>query len=66
VIPGANAKEKSRRLLKDIGIASVAGSAFFSTDASGFNGGDSLLRFCYAKKQNELEEACLRLESYRV
>ena len=64
-IPGANAKEKSRRLLKDLGIAAVAGSAFFSTDANGFNAGDTLLRFCYAKKDGELEEACRRLETYR-
>jgi aminotransferase len=65
-VPGKNAREKALRLLKDTGIAAVAGSAFFATDASGRNAGDHLLRFCYAKKQSELEEACQRLESYRL
>jgi aminotransferase len=65
LVPGANAKEKARRLLAEIGIATVAGSAFFSTDASGVNGGDHLLRFCYAKKQDALDEACRRLDAYR-
>jgi aminotransferase len=63
-VPGKNAKEKAMRFLKDTGIAAVAGSAFFSTDAAGHNGGDHLLRFCYAKKQGDLVEACQRLESY--
>jgi aminotransferase len=66
IIPGADAKQKARRLLADIGIATVAGSAFFGTDSSGRNRGDNLLRFCYAKKDAELEEACRRLESYAV
>jgi len=60
-IPGATAKEKARRLLADTGIASVAGSAFFSAGR-----GENLLRFCYAKKDTELEEACRRLDAYRV
>jgi aminotransferase len=64
-VPGANAKEKARRLLAETGIATVAGSAFFSTDAHGVNGGDHLLRFCYAKKQDALDEACQRLDAYR-
>lgn len=65
-IPGADAKQKARRLLSDIGIATVAGSAFFATDAGGNNGGDNLLRFCYAKKDEELAEACRRLDNYRL
>ena len=32
-IPGADAKQKARRLLADAGIAAVAGSAFFGGDA---------------------------------
>jgi aminotransferase len=63
-IPGADAKQKAQRLLTDIGIATVAGSAFYSTDASGKNRGDHLLRFCYAKKDGDLAEACRRLDSY--
>ncbi|SEF51121.1 aminotransferase [Bryocella elongata] len=64
-VPGANAKQKARTLLAQIGIATVAGSAFFSTDEQGRNAGDNLLRICYAKKDEELTEACQRLESYR-
>ncbi len=63
-IPGADAKQRARRLLADIGIATVAGSAFFATGADGLNGGDNLLRFCYAKKQDALDEACRRLDGY--
>ncbi len=65
-IPGADAKQKARRLLADTGIATVAGSAFFGADAQGHNGGDNLLRFCYAKKQEALDEACRRLDAYRL
>jgi aminotransferase len=64
-IPGADAKQKARRVLADLGIATVAGSAFFGTDARGVNGGDNLLRFCFAKKQDALDEACRRLDGYR-
>ncbi|HEY4357141.1 MAG TPA: pyridoxal phosphate-dependent aminotransferase [Acidobacteriaceae bacterium] len=64
-IPGADAKVKARRLLADTGVAAVAGSAFFGTDAHGVNRGENLLRFCFAKKDAELEEAARRLESYR-
>lgn len=63
-VPGADAKQKARRLLADTGIATVAGSAFFGTSADGVNGGDNLLRFCYAKKQDALDEACRRLDAY--
>jgi aminotransferase len=64
-IPGVDAKQKARRLLADTGIAAVAGSAFFATDAAGVNPGENLLRFCFAKKQEELVEACRRLDAYR-
>jgi aminotransferase len=64
-VPGADAKQKARRLLADAGIAVVAGSAFFASDANGVNPGENLLRFCFAKKDDELAEACRRLEAYR-
>jgi aminotransferase len=63
-IAGADAKQKARRLLADSGIAAVAGSAFFAADASGRNPGEKLLRFCFAKKDAELTEACRRLDAY--
>ena len=65
-IPGQDSKAKARRLLADTGVAAVAGSAFFATDAAGRNTGDHLLRFCFAKKEAELAEACQRLEGYRA
>ncbi len=64
-IPGLDAKAKARQLLKDTGVAAVSGSAFFSTDRDGHNPGNHLLRFCYAKKHDDLLEACARLARYR-
>jgi aminotransferase len=55
-IEGANAVEKSHTLLARTGVASVAGSAFFRP-----GGGENLLRFCFAKKDADLDEACRRL-----
>jgi aminotransferase len=57
-IPGGTSKEKSMALLKETGVASVAGSAFYHGA-----GGENLLRFCFAKTDRELEEACRRLRS---
>ena len=64
-IPGTDAKQKARRFLADAGIAAVAGSAFFAAGADGVNPGENLLRFCFAKKDDDLAEACRRLDSYR-
>lgn len=55
-LPGATAAEKARALLASTGVASVAGSAFFRPGR-----GEDLLRFCFAKKDHELDEACRRL-----
>ena len=60
-VPGLNAKQKARQLLASTGIATVAGSAFFTEGR-----GENLLRFCFAKKQSELEEACRRLDAYKL
>jgi aminotransferase len=62
-IPGTTAPQKARRLLADTGIAAVAGSAFFATHPNGSNPGDNLLRFCFAKKQQDLAEAVHRLNA---
>ena len=59
-IPGSDAKAKARTLLTQTGIAAVAGTAFFTEGR-----GESLLRFCFAKKQSELEDAARRLGQYR-
>jgi aminotransferase len=55
-LPGKTAAEKARHLLAATGVASVAGSAFFR-----LGHGEDLLRFCFAKKDLELDEACARL-----
>lgn len=57
-LPGKTAAEKARALLAKTGVASVAGSAFFRHGR-----GENLLRFCFAKKDAELDEACARLRT---
>jgi aminotransferase len=56
MLPGTNGREKAMSLLKLAGVASVPGEAFYSGTK-----GNNLLRFCFAKKQDELGEACRRL-----
>ncbi len=55
-LPGETAALKARALLGATGVASVAGSAFFRPGR-----GEDLLRFCFAKKDADLDEACARL-----
>jgi aminotransferase len=55
-LPGKTAAEKARHLLAVTGVASVVGSAFFRPGH-----GENLLRFCFAKKDHDLDEACARL-----
>jgi len=55
-LPGKTSAEKARGLLAATGVASVAGSAFFRPGR-----GENLLRFCFAKKDPDLDEACVRL-----
>jgi aminotransferase len=57
VLPGGTAKEKSMELLRATGVASVAGTAFYHG-----SGGENLLRFCFAKTDEELKQACERLK----
>jgi aminotransferase len=59
-IPGANAKQRALALLQQSGVAAVPGSAFFEDDR-----GADLLRFSYAKREAELDEACRRLDACR-
>ena len=59
-LQGRNAAEKSRDLLARTGVASVAGSAFFRP---GIATGEELLRFCFAKRDADLAEACARLRT---
>jgi len=56
-IPGTSSKERAMELLRRTGVAAVPGDAFFNG-----TGGETLARFCFAKKDDELEEACRRIE----
>lgn len=55
-LPGKTSKEKAMFLLNDTGVAAVPGSAFYCNE-----GGENLLRFCFAKSESILDEACDRL-----
>jgi aminotransferase len=57
-LPGRTSKERAMALLAEAGVASVPGEAFFHA-----GGGEDLLRFCFAKTDAELDEACRRLGS---
>ena len=59
-LEGVNAAERARDLLARTGVAAVAGSAFFR---AGSPQGEHLLRFCFAKKDADLAEACRRLRT---
>jgi aminotransferase len=58
ILPGKTSREKAMYLLHETGVATVAGSAFY-------HGGDgeNLIRFCFAKTDEELAEACTRLKA---
>ena len=58
ILPGANSKQKAMSLLHATGVATVAGSAFYHG-----SDGDNLVRFCFAKNDRDLEEACRRLST---
>jgi len=55
-LPGKSSKEKAMYLLAKIGVACVPGESFYHDD-----GGENLIRFCYAKTDADLREACDRL-----
>lgn len=59
-LPGESSTARAMHLLNETGVASVPGSSFF-TGAEG----DTLVRFCFAKEDDVLEEACERLGALR-
>ena len=59
-LPGRDSKERAMHLLHTAGVATVPGEAFMKS------GGGNLLRFCFAKKMGELEEACRRMERVEI
>jgi aminotransferase len=57
-LPGQGSKAKAMNLLRLTGIACVPGQAFYHDEA-----GENLARFCFAKEDPALDEACRRIES---
>lgn len=56
-LPGATAKDRAMHVLDKTGVAGVPGEAFFSG-----SDGHRFLRFCFAKTEADLDEACRRIE----
>lgn len=59
-IPGKNSKEKAMNLLNQTGVACVPGEAFYHDEA-----GETLARFCFAKEDTVLAEACQRISELK-
>lgn len=57
-LPGATGKDKAMELLRRTGVASVPGESFYR---EGTPECDNVLRFCYAKREKDIDEACRRL-----
>ncbi len=58
--PGfADDQQACATLIDRVGVGSVPGGSFYTNPADG----KYLLRFCFAKKEHELEEACRRIAS---
>src|SRR5271170_6048515 len=60
-VPGATARDRARNLLAQTGVAGVAGTAFFTGGR-----GEEIMRFCFAKRDEDLQRACDALRSYRI
>jgi aminotransferase len=56
-IPGSGSKEKAMNILSQVGVASVPGEAFYHEE-----GGANLVRFAFSKTDEDLDEACRRLQ----
>jgi aminotransferase len=55
-LPGADSKERCMYLLEQTGVGSVPGQSFFASPV-----GEKIARFCFAKEDEVIEEACRRL-----
>lgn len=55
-IPGRTSRDKALHILNESKVASVPGSAFYAN-----GGGEDLVRFCFAKKDEVLNRACMNL-----
>jgi aminotransferase len=55
-LPGDDSKARAMYLLEKTGVASVPGESFFKGEP-----GDTIVRFCFAKEDDVIEDACQRL-----
>jgi aminotransferase len=55
-LPGTSGKDRAMHVLKTVGVAGVAGEAFFAGRE-----GSRYIRFSYAKIDTDLDEACRRI-----
>jgi len=55
-LPGASSTERAMFLLRETGVAVVPGKSFFTGPE-----GEGIARFCFAKEDEVIEEACRRL-----
>ena len=60
-LPGDDSKARAMYLLEQTGVASVPGQSFFKGDA-----GETIVRFCFAKEDMVIEDACRRLEALKT
>jgi aminotransferase len=56
-----SARDAAMKLLEVTGVASVPGTAFYQGDK-----GEGLVRFCFAKSEDVLRDACERLQRLRA
>jgi len=56
-LDGRTSKERAMKLLERTGVATVPGESFYRE-----GGGETIARFCFAKTEEQLAEACRRVE----
>jgi len=59
-LPGKNSKERAMYLLEKTGVASVPGESFYKGSE-----GETIVRFCFAKEDDVIEDACRRLQGLK-
>lgn len=60
VIDSESSRDRALKFLEETGVAGVPGSAFYHD-----NSGDNLIRFCFAKDMDIIEESCRRISEFR-
>lgn len=61
MLPGEDSRARAMYLLEKTGVASVPGREFFKGEE-----GETIVRFCFAKEDDVLEDACRRLQALKT